>query len=849
MATPVAVEEAFVRVWEAIEGHIDSSVDVLGGLVHAFQERPGTEVELAITQHTLLLKLVLDAQEVSQPQTFYPLPPAFSYLSHLSLVALPAALAAAVSIGQASATGCYTPSMPQQYMCNAVRLAVTLFVRFLREESVPDALDVAGQVAGCYWAVSSGVLKTILTVGNPADTLKYLMAASSVLLLLARKQGAEAKAQVASDNWQSLTTLLEVPNAKDIFWKDFLERFGKVVYAAATASFSDYPASNEGSIDECIDLICGWKACSGLHAALLFVFKGVDAKEPLVAQWAESAGLAGAGQCLEIADAVAQWGDGLGPVRVVVLNNCCAAALSFLSGGDWLEEDVLQPAFSTFAAMGRHHPPSSRIPGRQAVAAMLSAVALLEKFLRLAARYPLQYWCDTLDEADIGQPESDETPEQPWALGYTLATAAARWLGQRLPARPGGQEPAPLISLAEEGAVLGTFKSLLGLLATQRKVLLKWAAEVASVLCVQGVYQSQHPVLYFLRGMEAVTEEAAHGALALVPRLAGQQLEGFTAERSIESVAAVALTTTLVLHQSLVSYERWAWQHLPMSGHLLFRVQLAGTMLHALAQRQDAQPHAAVAAAGILLSEARGMDLRDVMASPARGMWVGFISTLSEAGAGQQEPSLLLLAALLGGLVRVLVGWAQKGCEEELGANGVEVLAMLGNVLESICKVWLNMLEVARLEKLLPAMEAAAALAIQHDVTWSDSSDAGHTEQRSSSSSSSSKAGVVVVGRTPKSEEQQQGRQQQQQEAASAVLEGPAAPPSSCPLGQLQTELAMQQCGQPSQKVVDELAPGIQFDKEWLPRFPDGGAGGAAPGGSGCEAGNLPAELADCSIM
>ncbi len=27
-------------------------------------------------------------------------------------------------------------------------------------------------------------------------------------------------------------------------------------------------------------------------------------------------------------------------------------------------------------------------------------------------------------------------------------------------------------------------------------------------------------------------------------------------------------------------------------------------------------------------------------------------------------------------------------------ANGVEVLAMLGNVLESICKVWLNMLEV-----------------------------------------------------------------------------------------------------------------------------------------------------------
>ncbi|GAB4813856.1 hypothetical protein N2152v2_000902 [Parachlorella kessleri] len=56
----------------------------------------------------------------------------------------------------------------------------------------------------------------------------------------------------------------------------------------------------------------------------------------------------------------------------------------------------------------------------------------------------------------------------------------------------------------------------------------------------------------------------------------------------------------------------------------------------------------------------------------------------------------------------------------------------------------------------------------------------------------------------------------------------------------------MQQCGQPPQEIVDELAPGMQFDSEGLPRFPGGGGG---PGGSGRGAGDLPAELADCSIM
>ena len=61
--------------------------------------------------------------------------------------------------------------------------------------------------------------------------------------------------------------------------------------------------------------------------------------------------------------------------------------------------------------------------------------------------------------------------------------------------------------------------------------------------------------------------------------------------------------------------------------------------------------------------------------------------------------------------------------------------------------------------------------------------------------------------------------------------------------------LQMQQCGQPPQEIVDELAPGMQFDSEGLPRFPGGGAGAGGPGSGGRGAGDLPPELADCSIM
>ena len=48
----------------------------------------------------------------------------------------------------------------------------------------------------------------------------------------------------------------------------------------------------------------------------------------------------------------------------------------------------------------------------------------------------------------------------------------------------------------------------------------------------------------------------------------------------------------------------------------------------------------------------------------------------------------------------------------------------------------------------------------------------------------------------------------------------------------------MQQCGEPPQEIVDELAPGMSFA---------GMPGGAGAGAGGSD--NLPPELANCSIQ
>ena len=61
----------------------------------------------------------------------------------------------------------------------------------------------------------------------------------------------------------------------------------------------------------------------------------------------------------------------------------------------------------------------------------------------------------------------------------------------------------------------------------------------------------------------------------------------------------------------------------------------------------------------------------------------------------------------------------------------------------------------------------------------------------------------------------------------------PAMPLPSCEPPQ------MQQCGQPPQEIVDELAPGMQFGPDGLPSFGSGGVGDEA----------LPPELRDCAVM
>jgi hypothetical protein len=48
----------------------------------------------------------------------------------------------------------------------------------------------------------------------------------------------------------------------------------------------------------------------------------------------------------------------------------------------------------------------------------------------------------------------------------------------------------------------------------------------------------------------------------------------------------------------------------------------------------------------------------------------------------------------------------------------------------------------------------------------------------------------------------------------------------------------MQACGQPPQEIVDELAPGLQFDADGAPQMgPAGGAGGA------------PLDPANCAVQ
>ena len=78
-----------------------------------------------------------------------------------------------------------------------------------------------------------------------------------------------------------------------------------------------------------------WKHFSSLHGALLVSCKGAGATDAVLAQWAETVGLAAARQCLDYADAAARWDDGLWNERRVAYHTCSIASEEFLAGGAW----------------------------------------------------------------------------------------------------------------------------------------------------------------------------------------------------------------------------------------------------------------------------------------------------------------------------------------------------------------------------------------------------------------------------------------------------------------------------------------------------------------------------------
>ena len=117
------------------------------------------------------------------------------------------------------------------------------------------------------------------------------------------------------------------------WWEASLANLGKAVAVACGEVASAAPASKSTALETARELIRTWKDCSRLHALLLVKFKGTGAADPLAAQWAESAGLAAVGRCLDIIGAAGRWDDGLWSERAEVLNICCSAVADFLAGG------------------------------------------------------------------------------------------------------------------------------------------------------------------------------------------------------------------------------------------------------------------------------------------------------------------------------------------------------------------------------------------------------------------------------------------------------------------------------------------------------------------------------------
>ncbi|GAB4813852.1 hypothetical protein N2152v2_000898 [Parachlorella kessleri] len=249
--------------------------------------------------------------------------------------------------------------------------------------------------------------------------------------------------------------------------------------------------------------------------------------DPLAAQWAEQLGMAAAERCLGIMEGAAGWDDEAWRDRGRLLRSCASAYEDYLSGISWSCQDVMWPALAMFTSASRAGQASARIPGRQAVAAVTSAAALAEHTLRLAGRIPLWYWAEDHSVDDIaGTFPNDQL--QPWFLCSTAAVLAGRWLEQRLPARRGGPIPVMLVSVLETGAAPGFFKSLLSIIATQRKVVRKWAGALSGDPVAEG--EERHTVRFLLNLARLVTH-TSQAALALAPRPSDPQQGHFTSRR------------------------------------------------------------------------------------------------------------------------------------------------------------------------------------------------------------------------------------------------------------------------------------------------------------------------------
>ncbi|GAB4813851.1 hypothetical protein N2152v2_000897 [Parachlorella kessleri] len=727
--------DELMRQWDAIESRLDVAVASLKTLLLAFQREPNTAVDWAITSCVILLQYILQLPK----------------------------------------------KCPQKATCHQALLSV---------------MGVANRLLEVAIARTGGIGTTVSLWGIFAKDAGCLILLAKFLLAEAAKQDANVclVSLAVPRAWQLLGLLLLLPDADKAVhpcfvkalsehhaardsWTSFLQHLARVlraacggVYSVATVMFQ--PALRELSLA----LMSILNGCSRLQSRLLHELKGPHAADALSAQWAEQLSLDTAGQCLGIIEGVAGWEGEAWRDRGMLLRSCGGILPAFLTGSFEQREDIIQPAFSKFAAASHITQPSSRISGRQAVAAVTSAVALAEHALRLAGRIPLSYWTGAQGVAETcAAAAGPEYQPQPWTLCSNVAAVAGRWLMQRLPARPGGPAPVLLISLLEGGAVPGCFKSLLGLMATQRKLVRKWSAAFSSKL---DAWEEHPPALQFLLVMERLVHDVTVAALGLAHRLPDKPQGSFTSHRHVESVAAVALGSALTVKHLLAPYEHWAWQQGSRAWPKSYCAQLPAHLLPALSQgSSNGSLHATLlATAPLLLGPGKAAQgAADVSEDQVFSWMAGFCKAVGLDL--HDQPPGLLISAVQGGLLRSLAGWAQQACQRLTKGEAeatADLLKMLDFLFSRCCQEldehvgWhgycrcntqlqdtYNLRQPAHMDsmtqrqlaglrasltaawqtrsiKLLPHMEAAAAWGTRYLMVWSNGGNYGTSVQSSS---------------------------------------------------------------------------------------------------------------------